>query len=177
MQPFAFFRHCPRCGQAAGPPATVPVPCRFRCVACAFQYFFNPTVAVAVFLRRDDGRALFIRRAKDPGRGLLAPPGGFIDIGETAEDAARREVLEEVGLEFAELAFLCSAPNEYTYGEVSYPVLDLFFVARALSTNGRLAPDEVAECVWLDPIGVEPGTMAFPSMRNALRTWQTHLMA
>lgn len=134
-------------------------------------------MAVAVFPRRDDGRALFIRRAKDPGRGCLAPPGGFIDIGETAEEAARRELREEVGLELDTLEFLCSAPNEYTYAGVTYPVLDFFFTARTASTGGRIAADEVAECAWLDPLEVDPSTMAFPSMQDALRIWQARLTA
>ena len=41
----------------------------FRCEACGFLYFFNPAVAVAALILRDDGKALFIRRAKEPAKG------------------------------------------------------------------------------------------------------------
>jgi NAD+ diphosphatase len=175
MQPRDFFLHCPRCG-CSQPPAPSRNP--FHCDACGFHYFFNPTVAVAVFIRREDGRALFIRRARAPAQGRLAPPGGFIDIGETAEDAAAREIREEVGLELLDLAFLCSQPNKYFYKEVEYPVLDLFFTARvADATEGACAADEVASCEWLDPMRVPVSDMAFPSMQRALAFWQARLTA
>jgi ADP-ribose pyrophosphatase YjhB (NUDIX family) len=57
----------------------------------------NP-VPVAVLLLPVDGGLLCIRRAIEPGKGRLALPGGFIDIGETWEEAAVREVREEAGI-------------------------------------------------------------------------------
>ena len=67
--PWALFRFCPRCGAAHG---ETPRPEPFHCEACGFLFFFNPAVAVAALVVRDDGRALFIRRAKEPARGRLA---------------------------------------------------------------------------------------------------------
>ena len=102
----------------------------FRCEACGFLYFFNPAVAVAALILRDDGKALFIRRAKDPAKGRLALVGGFVDAGESAEHALRREVREEVQLELDQLRFLSSHPNDYHYQDIAYPVVDFVFVAR-----------------------------------------------
>ncbi len=168
-RPREHFRHCPRCAAAlpeAGRPNAI------ECAACGFLYFFNPTVATAAFVRRADGRCLFIRRGREPGLGLLAPPGGFVDGGETAEIAVTREIREEVGLALADVAFLCSQVNDYRYHGVNYPVLDLFFTARALSTEAIAQPGEVAGLEWLDPLGVDPRSMAFPSMQAALRALQ-----
>jgi hypothetical protein len=63
--------------------------------------------------------------------------------------AVRREIREEVGLELADLHFLCSQPNQYIYKEVTYPVLDYFFRARAVAPEQAQAPDDVAGLTWL----------------------------
>jgi ADP-ribose pyrophosphatase YjhB (NUDIX family) len=141
------------------------------CAACSFRLFFNPAVAVAVFIQRDDESILLIRRAKDPGAGLLAPPGGFIDIGERAESAVHREILEEVGIRICGLKFLCSQPNEYFFDGVTYPVLDLFFTAQPLETEGNYDPEEVHAVEWHPATTLRSESLAFPSMRAAWQTW------
>ena len=166
--PVEHFRFCPGCGQPAGPRSAEP---RFECPACGFVYYFNPTVAAAAFILREDGCALFIRRAKEPAKGKLALPGGFIDIGETAEEAVRREIREEVNLQLSSIEYLCSQPNEYHYKEVTYPVLDLFFIARAGPVRRVAALDGVASFCWLEPAQADPAEIAFPSMRRALKVF------
>ena len=142
-----------------------------KCAACKFQLYFNPAVAVAVFIQRDDGQILLIRRAKDPGAGLLAPPGGFINIGECAEAAVHREILEEVGIRLFALRFLCSQPNEYLFDRVTYPVLDLFFTAQSLETEGPCNPEEVHAVEWHSAKTLQGEALAFQSMRAAWQVW------
>ena len=168
--PWALFRFCPRCGLPRAAATTTPDP--FRCDACGFLFFFNPAVAVAALVVRGDGRALFIRRAKDPARGRLALVGGFVDPGENAEGALRREVLEEVGLELTRLEFLSSSPNEYHYRGTTYPVVDLIFLGIAADDTRAAALDGVASFEWLDPMVVDPDDLAFPSMRDGLRRYR-----
>lgn len=172
VKPSEHYHHCPRCGvkQPAPPSGNAP----FACAACGFTLYFNAATAVAVFVRRTDGRTLFIRRAKEPARGKLAPPGGFVDVGETVEDAARREIREEVGLELRDLAFLCSHPNRYHYRDVTYPVLDLFFTATADEATEAKALDDVESIAWLDARAVALEEIAFPSMRVALTELHRH---
>jgi ADP-ribose pyrophosphatase YjhB (NUDIX family) len=162
--PSDFFAHCPRCGQPRGE-ANASAP--FRCRQCGFTLYFNAALAAVAFIRDGAGRVLFIRRAKEPARGKLAPPGGFVDIGERAEEALRREVREEVHLELGSLTYLCSEPNTYLYGDVTYPVLDLFFVARADDPAGARAGDDVDAVLWLVPRDVVVDDLAFVSMRQA----------
>lgn len=173
VTPAETFRHCPRCGLAAGgTPGANP----FRCGSCGLVYYFNPTLAAAVFLwRRDDGRTLLIRRARDPGKGRLAPPGGFIDAGESAEEAARREIREEVGVEIRRLVFLGSFPNTYPYGGVTYPVVDFFFTAEVVAPERVRALEDVAGFDWYDPRALDAGELAFGSMQLAMRVWQRRL--
>lgn len=170
MTPALTFLHCPKCGVRR---ARVADETPFRCEHCGFVYYFNPTVAVAAILLQADGRGLFIRRGQEPSKGMLGLVGGFIDVGETAETALRREVREEVNLEIGSLSFLCSEPNRYAYREVTYPVLDLFFVAAVEDPQQTRALDEVASFAWLDPHQVNPAEMAFPSMSRALELFQS----
>lgn len=167
------FRFCPSCG---GPrePGTGPGP--LVCDDCGFTYYFSAAIATAVFVSRPDGQMLFVRRARDPGKGLLAPPGGFIDVGERAEDALRREIREEVGLEIGPPSFLASFPNRYSYRGLEYPVLDLFFVAEALDPQKAQALDDVEALCWREPRhGLAPEELAFPSMRAALEILRRRL--
>lgn len=68
------------------------------CPACGWVYFSDPKVAVAVLVERDR-EVLLVRRSIDPGRGLWTLPAGFVDAGEDPVLAARRECLEETGLQ------------------------------------------------------------------------------
>lgn len=171
MTPPEFFHFCPRCGVRQ---ASVPAGNPFLCGSCQLRYFFNPAVAAAVFIRRkSDGRILLIRRAKEPGLGKLAPPGGFIDFGETAEHAVAREVREEVGLELEGIAFLCSQPNAYLYAGLTYRVLDLFFVATASSENVVVDVHEVSGLDWYQPAQFQLDDLAFPSMKAAWQYWRS----
>lgn len=163
--PINHFRYCPRCGADYQQPAPEPV---LRCSHCGFVYYFNPAVAVAAFLEAPAGRWLFIRRAKAPARGKLALPGGFVDCGETAEDALRREIREEVSLHVASLRFLCSQTNHYDYRDVRYPVVDLFFTAAADPQQQAQALDGVAALCWLSLPQVADDEIAFPSIRHAV---------
>jgi 8-oxo-dGTP pyrophosphatase MutT (NUDIX family) len=166
------FAFCPRCAASARPADVSPAG-PFRCASCGFVLFFNAASAVAaLILREDDGRGLFIRRAKDPAKGRLAMPGGFVDPGESGEAAVVREVREEVGLELGGLTYLGSYPNEYLYAQVTYFTLDVFFSGTARDPDRASALDGVASVAWLDPLTVPLDEIAFPSMRTALETYR-----
>jgi NAD+ diphosphatase len=167
MHPSTFFHYCPSCG-APLEPFKSPL----KCAACGFVFYLSTTCATAAFLVRPDGKALFIRRAKEPAKDKLAIPGGFIDEGESAEEGLRREFREEVGIDPGGLQYLCSHVNSYDYKGITYPVLDFFFIARATGEEKPEALDAVADFCWLDPLAVDPAEMAFPSMTYALKQYQ-----
>ena len=167
-EPRAQFRCCPRCGGALAAAGANPL----ACDACGFTFFFNPTVSAAAIVLRGDGHALFIRRGHAPGLGALAFVGGFVDAGESPEDALRREMREEVGIELADIRYLCARPNVYPYRGVGYHVIDLIFVARAADGSEARALDGVAAVEWHDPAAVDPAALAFPAMTAALELFQ-----
>jgi ADP-ribose pyrophosphatase YjhB (NUDIX family) len=133
----------------------------------------NPAAAVAAILVDAGERALLARRAHEPSRGKLGFPGGFVDIGESAEAALRREILEEVGLEVPELEFLCSFPNRYAFKGVIYPTLDLFFVARVPSFDAALPLDGVEALERIPVSELRPEDLAFESLKLAWATFRT----
>ncbi len=165
--PIDCFHYCPRCGQLVRRAARNAI----QCTACNFLYYFNPVVAVGAMVLDGEGRMLWVRRAKEPSKGKLGLPGGFADFGETAEEAMRREVREEVNLELDAPEFLCSFANQYVYAGVTYPVLDLFYTARPRAAESAAALDDVESFCWLKPQEVRPGEIAFPSLKNALDYW------
>jgi len=169
MKPNLTFRQCPQCGHPQTPEDKIP----FVCQSCEYTYFFNPTIAAAGLILNQEGNMLFIERAKEPAKGKLAVVGGFIDAGEIAEEALEREIKEEVGLVVSDIQYLACYPNQYTYKNITYPVLDFFFTARCNNTETQLDPTEVTGCHWLNPMEVSESDLAFPSMQKALTRWKT----
>ncbi|MCD4689748.1 MAG: NUDIX domain-containing protein [Desulfuromonadaceae bacterium] len=86
--------YCSHCGH----PFAVGQPWPRICSNCARMSFVNPLPVVVMLVPVDDG-LLQIRRGIEPGRGKWAFPGGFVDLGETWQEAGAREVLEETHLQ------------------------------------------------------------------------------
>lgn len=80
---------------------------RFQEVSLMYSYKYpHPAIAVdcVVFVNdQDDIKVLLIERKNEPFKGYWAFPGGFMDIDETAENAAKRELQEETGLEIGKV--------------------------------------------------------------------------
>lgn len=158
-------RFCPKCG-AADP--RISGRKRVHCDACGFHFYLNTASAVAGYIMDDAGRLLLVQRARDPGKGMLGPPGGFLDFGETGEEAVLREIHEETGLIVTVDRYLGAFPNHYSYRGVDYPTLDLFFLCRVSSFEEATAREEVESLVILPLQEVVRETIAFESMRRAL---------
>ncbi len=114
-------------------------------------------------------------RGKDPQKGLLDFPGGFVEFDETAESALTREVLEELNVKVSTLSYLTSVPNNYWYAGVLYKTTDLYFICEIDDFSTLKAMDDVAGLCWLDPDAIDPQQLAFTSGRVALRCLREHL--
>ena len=162
------WKFCPRCGAAVARGGRNP----FRCASCGFSHYFAPVAAVGSILTDPAGQILLLVRAKDPGKGLYGLPGGFVDVGETAEQALDREVLEEIGLQVRSRNYLASFPNEYAWQGFILPVTDLFFVVEVESFEGMQAVDgEITGWKFCRPGRRELSRMAFESNRRALQLY------
>lgn len=161
------FRFCPRCGAAI---ETTGNP--MHCSSCDYTHFFGPCSAVAGILTDADGRVLFLRRQKDPGKGKLGLPGGFVDAGESAEDALKREAFEEMNLRVKRMEYLASFPNNYTYQGVTLAVTDMFFTCEVESFESIAAEEsEVAGWHFCKPDEATLEQMAFLSNRKAVEAF------
>lgn len=162
------FKHCPRCGKQEPKIADK----KLTCGDCGFVYFFNPTIGTAGFIENDRGEILLITRGKDPAKGKLAPPGGFADYGESAEEALTREIQEETGLVVFKWRYITSSVNWYTYDEITYPVVDFFYRARVSGNQDLdLCATETDGAHWHPIEEINPDSLAFPSMQEAFRVF------
>ena len=141
---------------------------RNECLDCGWVYYQNPVAAVVAVMMFKQ-KLLLLRRAVDPGRGLLDLPGGFVDFGETAEEALRRELKEELMIESVDLSYFTSAPNHYHYLGVPYQTLDFFFLGKISQAPKEFDSGEILEICWRDPDKIDPNEVAFPSMYQIIR--------
>ena len=103
-----------------------------------------------------------------PGSGKLDFPGGFIDPNETAEEALRREIKEELGINLGVLKYIGSYPNIYDYKKVRYYTCDIFFHCRIDSVPTSIDKTEIAELVLVNPLEVQEEEIAFESTKVGL---------
>ena len=162
------YRFCPFCSRANPSLGSIP----FRCEACGFCNFFGPVAAVGALLTDGNDQLLLVQRARDPGKGMLGLPGGFVDRNETVEQALAREVLEETGLKITRFDYLMSYPNSYDYRGTVAPVIDLFYVCEFDADDKiELDPNELDHYEWVRPTLTHLQRMAFHSNRVAIEKW------
>lgn len=158
---------------------------KWLCPDCGFDLYNNIAAAVGIVLYDDDNNVLFEVRAKEPRKGFLCLPGGFVDAEESTEAAIVRECREELGAEIAEsdVHYLCSFPNIYEYKSIEYKTCDIFFTAKLpacykdMNDFVKSLHREESEVVRFEVHkvktheDVESLALAFPSARNTLNKW------
>lgn len=159
------FKFCPSCGAEN---FTFNGEKLFTCGNCSFNYYINPAPAVAVIIEAPDGRIVVTRRKHEPRAGYLDLPGGFVDMMENAENAAKREVMEELGIAVKDLKYIGSSPNEYVYKGLSYFTCDLGFVCRSDELSRMVPADDVSEAFLMRPEDIGRSEIGFPSMERIL---------
>lgn len=167
--PLSVFRYCPRCG---GAHFEINDEYSKKCHDCGFIYYINPVAStVAFILREEKGEGcelLVVRRGKEPAKGTLDLPGGFCDLGETAEEGVAREVREETGLEVEQAEFLFSLPNEYPYSGFVVHTMDFFFRCTVRNTQVAQAMDDAAEMMWIPLQDICPEDFGLHSIRQGV---------
>ena len=159
------FNCCPACGASD---IVFEDNKKFRCRECAFTYYHNVAAAVGVILEYDK-KVVLIKRAKEPCKGKLDLPGGFVDPKESAEQAVIREVKEELQIDIKEPKYLGSYPNIYKYQDVLYHTCDLFFYCKidVLPTDFNRT-EEIDELILVNRLEIPIDKIAFESVKRGL---------
>jgi ADP-ribose pyrophosphatase YjhB (NUDIX family) len=169
------FNYCPSC---ASKNIRFENGRKFSCPDCGFVYYHNTAAATGCVIRTAGG-ILFLVRGKEPARGKLDLPGGFVDPGESVIEGLRRECLEELGwspppLSGGGFSLFASFPNVYPYKGVSYNTCDMFFAVEApqLSEKDlRLEETEIAAVRFIRPEDINCDELAFDSTRRAVKAY------
>jgi ADP-ribose pyrophosphatase YjhB (NUDIX family) len=164
QHPHNFSRYCMHCGQrlsTATPEGDTKR--RLVCIDCGFVHYINPRPVAGVIPVREDGHLLLVRRAIEPRIGSWVFPGGFMDVGETAEEAGARETREEACLAVDDLSLV----GVYTRVEPGVVVIVYEGTARSEAACG----EETSEVRWFAPDAIPWDELAFDSTTAALQDW------
>ena len=156
---------CARCG-SRDIQRTLPmgdIGLRYVCGACGMVHYQNPKIVAGCVASWNDC-VLLCRRAIEPFVGQWTIPAGYLELGETVEEATRREVAEEAGARLGEMN-LMALYNLPMFGEVYLvyrgELADPEFAAGPESQEVRLF--SATEIPW--------NSLAFPMVREALTCW------
>jgi len=150
-------KYCPRCGE----PATVDYPRSINCPHCGYGAYYNPKPVAAAIPVTTSNEIVLLKRGFDPGKDLWTFPGGFVDLGESVEEAARREAQEEleIAIELTRLVGVYSRPEDRV----------VLIVFAATTTQVPRTTDEAPEVEAFKPDDIPWQELAFWSTTNALK--------
>lgn len=163
---FKAFKFCPVCGSDK---FKINSKISKKCENCGFEYYKNPSIGAVPLIFDDKERLLVMRRAKNPGKGKLGFPGGFVDIGETVEQALIREAKEELNIDIEVCEYLFSIPSSYVYSIIDTNPLDIIFKCKIKNIdNMKLQESEISEAFFLKKNELIPEEFGLPGNKKAI---------
>ncbi|MEU4891369.1 NAD(+) diphosphatase [Streptomyces sp. NPDC044780] len=150
-------RFCSRCGERTTIAAAGHIR---RCPACGAEHYPRTDPAVIMLVTDERDRALLGRQVHWP-EGRFSTLAGFVEPGESIEQAVVREVAEEAGVEVGEVEYVASQPWPFPSS------LMLGFMARATSSHIQVDGEEIHEARWFSRdelrAAIESGEVLPPS--------------
>jgi ADP-ribose pyrophosphatase YjhB (NUDIX family) len=133
-------KFCGECGaRISGQLNTPDGQRRYECIACGTTHYENPRVIVSCIVCWDN-RILLCRRSHEPARGRWAVPSGFLECGESLEECAVREMVEETGV-------IVDAASLDLYSITNMTALEQVAVAFRVSVTADPHPRPGPECL------------------------------
>ncbi len=146
----------------------------FFCPHCNFTYYHNTAAACGLIIASDN-RIVTLVRGKEPARGKLDFPGGFVDPGEGIIEALRRECREELSWDPGpELQLFASFPNRYPYKDIIYNTCDMFFTVNIPGVDEKdfILDEENILVYFAEPETIDPEEFAFVSTKKAFLVYR-----
>lgn len=163
-------KYCPSCGKES---LNWDGEKKWSCPECNFTLYNNVAGAVAVVIRFEN-EIYLTKRNRDPKKGKLDLPGGFVDPRESAEETCKRELFEELQLEvdISNLKYLTSLPNVYQYKEIDYNTIDLFYEYKVSEKfKVQLDISEISDAVWIPLDELNSEDIAFDSQKKFFESY------
>ena len=142
----------------------------YQCGKCGWSFYHNACSAVMAVLTMKN-KILFTYRANDPAKDKLDLPGGFVDPGETAEEAIAREISEELNIKNLRFVYLGSAVNSYKYNDIYYPTCDMIYHAEIKEMPAEIQISEIKDIALLDIDDIDDEEISFPSVKKAIELY------
>lgn len=159
---------CPKCGSGEFHQSGAR---SLKCDQCGFHFFINSAAAVAALVTNEEGKLMLTTRAVEPDFGKLDLPGGFIDPGETAENAVKRELEEELSMKVKSLEYIGSAPNEYIFSGYSVFTLDMAFRVIPESVKGLVPMDDILDFHFYAEDEIDYTQIPAPSIKSFVKKY------
>lgn len=168
----SYIKYCPHCGSENFEQISDK---EYLCHDCGFDFFTNSAAAVAALITDSRGYLLLTHRARNPWKGSLDLPGGFVDPDESIEEALAREIKEELGAKILSAKYFCSAPNRYMYSGLNVATADVAYLCTLEDASQIKAADDVASYEWIDPLTIDIENLPSSSMRQILKLYLKHI--
>lgn len=140
-----------------------------KCTKCGKTRFINPIPATGAIIIQDQ-KFLLTKRAFEPAKGKWDIPGGFMNVGETYEDAISREILEELGVEVTAIKYFNSQFDKYEYDGVIDEVIVINFLVEVEKFEFK-PTDDITEAGFFSEYEIPYKDIPFPSVKSTIKDY------
>lgn len=145
-----------------------------ECTKCGYIYFIAAKPSAGGIILNSKNQILLIKRNRNPFKGSLDIPAGFVDYNETFEEALVREMKEEVNLDVANFKFWKSIIGDYDFKGVVKQYITSIFIMKVndLQEKMVLGGDDAVDAKFYDLADIDLTQVSFKSTRDLLSELQ-----